>query len=53
MFYLNPMFDTVAHQQIRERVAVGARRQPPTRHRPRGRHGWANRLHALADRIDS
>ena len=53
MFDLNPMFDTVAHHQIRERVAAGARSRPPANRRPRGRHAWAHRLHALADRLDS
>jgi hypothetical protein len=53
MFDLNPIFDTVAHHQIRERVAAGAQPRLTARQRPRGRHAWAHRLHALADRLDS
>lgn len=53
MFDLNPLFDDLAHQQIRERTAARTGPRPPTRHRPRGRHAWAQRLHALADRLDT
>lgn len=44
-------FDRLADQQIRERTSP---RHPtsPTRQRPRGRSGLADRLRGLADRVD-
>lgn len=49
----SPMLDSLAQQQIRERVAAGSRPRLPARRRRRGRQAWADRLHALADRLDA
>lgn len=45
-------FDRLADQQIRERVARNRAPFQPSTRRPRGRHALADRLHALADRLD-
>ena len=43
-----------AHDQIRERVEHTQRsRIPGRRRRPHGRHALAQRLHAIADRLDA
>ena len=50
-----PVHDPVLQYQVdsRARTAGAARTRLATRPaRPRGRHGLAQRLHALADRID-
>lgn len=47
------MLDSVATQQIQERVARNRGPRLPGTRRPRGRHALAHRLHALADRLDS
>ena len=52
MSELSPMIDTLAHQQIRERVARNRQPRIPGPRRPRGRHAIAQRLHVLADRLD-
>ncbi len=44
--------DTLADQQIRERVARNQQPHLPGPRRPRGRHALAHRLHALAERLD-
>ena len=49
----SPMLDTLAHQQIQERVATHRLPTLPGPRRPRGRHAWATRLHAIAERLDS
>jgi len=49
----NPMLDTLARQQIQERVATHRRETLPGPRRPHGRHAWASRLHAIAERLDS
>jgi hypothetical protein len=46
------LLDRVAAQQIDERVARNRGHKIPGPRRPRGRHGLAQRLHALADRLD-
>lgn len=46
------LLDRVAAQQIDERVARNTAPRMPGARRPRGRHGLAQRLHALADRLD-
>lgn len=45
--------DTLASQQIRERVARNRQPRVPGPRRPRGRHALALRLHLLADRLDT
>lgn len=47
------LLDRVAAHQISERVARNSGPRMPGPRRPRGRHGLAQRLHALADRLDS
>jgi hypothetical protein len=47
------MLDSVASQQIQERVARNQAPRLPGTRRPRGRHALAHRLHALAERLDS
>ena len=47
----NALIDRVAAHQIDERIRTRAALMP-SRHRPRGRHALAHRLHALADRLD-
>lgn len=47
-----PLNELVALQQSRQRAAMRPNPGYPTR-RPRGRHALANRLHALADRLDA
>lgn len=47
------LLDRVAAQRISERVARNAGPRLPQGPRPRGRHGLAQRLHALADRLDA
>jgi hypothetical protein len=42
----------IAEQQINERVARRQASRMPSRHRPRGRHALADKLHHLANRID-
>jgi hypothetical protein len=51
MSEFSAMFDTLAHQQIEERVARNRQPRPPEARRPRGRHALAQRLHLLADRL--
>lgn len=52
MSEFNLMHDRVLMYEHEDRVRrVGTPRVPLPR-RPRGRHGLAQRLHALADRID-
>ena len=45
------LLDRVAAHQIDERVRTRAA-QMPARHRPRGRHALAHKLHTLANRLD-
>ena len=45
------LLDRVAAHQIDERVRTRAAQMPSPR-RPRGRHALADRLHALANRLD-
>ena len=46
--------EQLAAAQIAERHADAARhRTQGTGHRPRGRHAFAQRLHRLAERIDT
>lgn len=45
------LLDRVAAHQIDERVRSRAAQMPSPR-RPRGRHALADRLHALANRLD-
>ena len=52
MSEFSPMIDTLAHQQISERVARNRQPRIPGPRRPRGRHALAHRLHALAERLD-
>lgn len=53
MSEFTPMLDRLATQQIDERVRSRAALMPVAGpRRPRGRHGLAHRLHALADRLD-
>jgi hypothetical protein len=53
MSEFTPILDRLAAQQIDERVRNrAALRSPSGGRRPRGRHGLAHRLHALADRLD-
>ncbi len=47
----NALIDRVAAHQIDERVRTRAALMPSPR-RPRGRHALADRLHALATRLD-
>jgi hypothetical protein len=47
-----PLLDRVAAHRIDERIRERAALMPATP-RPRGRHGLARRLHALADRLDA
>src|SRR3954466_9167360 len=44
--------EKLAAQQIAERVANAKRSAIPGRTRPHGRHGLAQRLHQVADRLD-
>jgi hypothetical protein len=44
--------ELVALQRSREHATTRTLHNPSTRHRPRGRHALAHRLHALADRLD-
>lgn len=46
------MLDTLATQQIAERVAQNRQPHLPSARRPRGRHLLAHHLHALATRLD-
>ena len=52
MSEFSPMIDTLAHQQISERVARTRESRVPGPRRPRGRHALALRLHLLADKLD-
>lgn len=47
------MLDTLAHQQIQERVARSREPRIPGPRRPRGRHAFAERLRLIADRLDA
>ena len=51
MSEFSPILDRIAAHQIDERIRSRAA-MTPSRRRPRGRHGLASRLHALADRLD-
>lgn len=44
--------DRVVMYQVDTRVRRALTPRTPAPRRPRGRHGLAQRLHALADRID-
>ena len=43
----------LANQRIAERVATAQRSRIPGQHRPHGRHALAQRLHRMADRLES
>ena len=45
--------DTLAKQQISERVARTREARVPGPRRPRGRHALARRLHLLANKLDN
>jgi hypothetical protein len=49
----SPLIEQVAAEQIRERVANKQRSALVARHHGSGRHKVANRLHSLANRLDS
>lgn len=53
MSEFSPMIDSLAQHQIRERVARNRQPRIPGPRRPRGRHALAQRLHALAERLDT
>lgn len=53
MLDTHTQLDTLAAQQIRERVARNREPRLPGPRRPRGRHALALRLHLLADRLDA
>jgi len=42
---------TEMYAQQRNRATAAGHRNEPARHRPRGRHALAHRLHSLADRL--
>lgn len=50
---LNAQLDTLARQQIQERIARSREPRIPGPRRPRGRHALALRLHLIADRLDT
>lgn len=52
MSEFSPMSDRVLLYQVDSRARRATTPRTPQPRPPRGRHGLARRLHALADRID-
>jgi hypothetical protein len=49
----NLLTEDLVHAQIDERARQAARVRLPGPRRPRGRHALAQRLHRVADRLDT